>query len=353
VDTQAAGAKPVELATLNRGETKFDRNKAYQATMLPQASAGYRWAVFTSTRPYGNTLNLESQGQQDFSNTAAYAAITQYDKMQSMLWVSAIDDTQSASTDRSHPAFFLPAQNFNEDPAYGFINERAYWVTESCRPPGADAASSCEVDEDCCASSDGTPGVCRIDTPATVPPTRHCYQVPGQCVAKGQACVTSAACCDGTVCDDGLCVKPPPLNKFQPANFERIYESDCESGAAFDPPEAGHRVDWTFFDYKASVPAEGKLEFYAESADDLMSFHTLPPAPNAVNIDGVVWVGEQTSPSDPMKFASKDVNAALAAAKLANRHYLKITVRFIPNVAGTEAPVMTDWRQAFSCPASE
>ena len=42
-----------------------------------------------------------------------------------------------------------------------------------------------------------------------------------------------------------------------------------------------------------------------------------------------------------------------AAANLADRHYLKITVRFTPNVAGTEAPVMMDWRQAFSCPPGE
>ena len=40
--------------------------------MLPVAVGGYRWTVFTSTRPYGNAINLPAV-QQDFSNTATFA----------------------------------------------------------------------------------------------------------------------------------------------------------------------------------------------------------------------------------------------------------------------------------------
>jgi hypothetical protein len=340
VDTQAANPQPVELTRLNQGERPLDRNKAYQATMLPQASGGYRWAVFTSTRPYGNTLNL--QAQQDYSNPAAYTYMSDYGKIQSMLWVSAIDDTASGATDRSHPAFFLPSQNYNENNSNGFLNERAYWVTEACRAPGSTAASTCDVDEDCCAGS-----ICRIDTPTTTPPTRHCFQVPapGNCVMNGSACVASDQCCMGSVCDDGVCAKPPAFAKYAPANFERVYESSCA---------AGQKVDWTFFDYKATVPAVGgALQFYAESADKLADFHTLPVAPTNVNIDGVALLGTEGPPGDATEWTRITMDQPLTTAGVVERKYLKITIRFVPNQAGIAAPILSDWRQSFSCPPGE
>lgn len=344
VDTQAAIPAPVELAKLNQGERAMDRNKAYQATMLPQASAGYRWAVFTSTRPYGNTLNL--QGQQNFSDAANYTYISDYSKLQSMLWVAAVDDTTSGAADRSHPAFFLPNQNFSESAANGFLNERAFWVTEACRPPGNGAGSTCDVDEDCCGGAVGT-AVCRIDSPVSIPPTRHCFKLPdaGSCVMKGNACVSSDECCTGSVCDDGTCVKPPAFAKYAPANFERVYESNCV---------LGQKVDWTFFDYKASVPAVGgALEFYAESADNAADFHTLPAAPAAINIDGVALLGTQAPPGDLMNWTRITLDQTLTDASVVERKLLKITIRFVPNQAGIAAPMLTDFRQSFSCPPGE
>ena len=346
VDTQAATPAPVELAKLNQGERALDRNKSYQATMLPQASAGYRWTVFTSTRPYGNTLNLN--GQQDFSNTAAYTYISDYAKIQSMLWVSAVDDTTSGATDRSHPAFFLPNQNFNEDPANGFLNERAFWVAEACRPPGTAAASTCDVDEDCCGGTGATPtAVCRIDEPVATTPTRHCFKLPTSpdCNMNGGACVTSADCCMGNVCDDGTCAKPPAFAKYAPANFERIYQSNCASG---------QKVDWTFFDYKASIPAVGGgLEFYAESADSIADFHTLPVSPTAVTTPGVALLRADGPPGDPMTFTRIPMDKPMTDAMVVDRQYIKITIRMIPNQAGIAAPILTDWRQSFSCPPGE
>jgi hypothetical protein len=342
VDTQAAVPTPVELTRLNQGERAMDRNKSYQATMLPQSAAGYRWAVFTSTRPYGNTLNL--QGQRDFSNTGAYTYISDYAKIQSMLWVSAIDDNTSGATDRSHPAFFLPNQNFSENAATGYLNERAYWVTEACRPPGNGAASTCDVDEDCCGGATGN-AVCRVDTPASFPPTRHCFQKPAMCVMNGNACTSSDQCCTGSVCDDGVCVKPPAFSKYGAANFTRIYESSCAPGK---------KVDWTFFDYKASVPAVGGvLEFWAESADNMADFHTLPVYPTAVNIDGVALLGTQGPPGDLSDWTRITLDQPLEAGGVVERKYLKITIRFAPNQAGIAAPLLTEWRQSFSCPPAE
>ncbi|HVY30025.1 MAG TPA: PA14 domain-containing protein [Polyangiaceae bacterium] len=340
VDTQAATPTPVPLTRLNQGERALDRNKSYQATMLPQASAGYRWAVFTSTRPYGNTLNL--QGQQDFSDPNNFTYISDYKKIQSMLWVSAIDDQPSGAADRSHPAFFLPTQNYSEVADTGYLNERAYWVTEACRSPGNTAASSCDVDEDCCAGS-----VCRIDTPATVPPVRHCFKVPtpANCGMAQAACATTTDCCMGLVCDDGLCVKPPPLSLYKPANFERIYESNCEGSS---------KVVWTFFDFKASVPdVGGLLEFYAESVDNIADFHTLPAYPAPVSITGVALIGTQAPPGDLNEYIPLTLDKPLKDASIVHRRYLKITIRLVPNQSATLAPVLTDWRQSFSCPPGE
>src|SRR5699024_1497493 len=136
------------------------------------------------TRPYGNTLNLPAV-QQDYSNVNSYTAMMNTSEIQSMLWVSAIDDQVSGNTDRSHPAFFLPNQNYSE-PGGGALRERAYWVAEACRAAGSGPASTCDVDEDCCGgTASPKTAVCRIDTPVTSPPTRHCAAVPppNACVA--------------------------------------------------------------------------------------------------------------------------------------------------------------------------
>jgi hypothetical protein len=344
VDSQAASPAPVELAKLNQGERALDRNKSYQPTMLPQAAGGYRWAVFTSTRPYGNTLNL--QGQQDFSNTSAYTHISEYGKLQSMLWVAAVDDAPSAGVDRSHPAFFLPNQNFSEVASTRYVNERAFWVAEACRPAGNTTASTCEVDEDCCGGTAGE-AACRIDSPVSVPPTRHCFKRPnaGSCVMTGNACVVTDECCEGTVCDDGTCVKPPGFAKYAPANFERVYESNCESGTL---------ADWTFFDLKASVPETGgKIEVYAESSDSPTGFQTLPAYPAAIDLEGVALIGTEEPPGKAPDFRRFPMDAALLAGKVVERRYLKITLRLVPSQSGIAAPVVMEFRQSFSCPPGE
>jgi hypothetical protein len=344
VDTEAATPTPVALTKLNSGERPMDRNKAYQATMLPQAAAGYRWAVFTSTRPYGNTLNLN--GQRDFSNTSSYTYISEYEKIQSMLWVSAIDDQTSGAADRSHPAFFLPNQAFSEDPAQGFLNERAFWVAEQCHPTGTGSEATCDVNEDCCGGASGE-AVCRIDTPLTFPPSRHCFKLPqgNDCTMNGQACASSDECCTGNVCDDGICAKPPAIASFHPANYERIYESNCE---------AGKQANWTFFEFKASVPAvDGALQFYAESADAVGDFHTLPAAPGEVNTPGVVLLFEQLPPGDLTNFTKLAMDKPFKDANTPDRKLLKITVRFVPNSNRSASPVLSDWRLSFSCPPGE
>lgn len=345
VDSTAASPTPVPLDKLNNGERAIDRNKSYQATMLPTAAGGYRWTVFTSTRPYGNTINLPST-QQDYSNVNSYTAETNTADIQSMLWVSAIDDQVSSTTDRSKPAFFLPNQAYSETGGH-YLNERAYWVTEACRPAGTGTGSLCDVDEDCCGgTASPKTGVCRIDTPVSTPPIRHCASVPppNACIAAAGACTQSSDCCFNYPCVSNICTKPPPLPTYKAANFVRQYTSECGKGT---------KPVWRFFDWKAETPPIGSyIEIYAESKDDPSTFTTLPAAPAVVATSGVVKVATITG-NTVSGWVGQDIGALLTAANLPQRKYLNITIRFSPNTKLTASPKLTDWRQAYSCPPQE
>ncbi len=355
IDSKSATPTPVALAKLNSGEQATDANKSYQPSVLPTSAGGYRWVVFTSTRPYGNSVNLASV-QKDFSNTSTYAAatytpMTNSGDIQSQLWVAAIDDTTSAGADRSHPAFWLPSQNFvaSSNSTYGYVNERAFWVLDACHNAGTSAASTCEVDEDCCGGA-ATPktAACRLDTPVSNPPTRHCQALPpaGQCVAANGSCGSTADCCSGLACVNAVCQVPPPVLVVGDANYERIYQADCPDGT---------KPVWHFFDYKTTTPAtSSSLEIYAETAADPSTFHTLSVAPNAVVVDGVAHLTTVTG-APVTDWTGVDVATAFSMLDpiVKSQEYLKITVRFVPNQEHTASPILNDWRQVYSCPPAE
>jgi hypothetical protein len=351
VDSQATPPAPVALTKLNSGERPQDANKSYQPTMLPVAAGGYRWVVFTSTRPYGNTLNLPAI-QQDFSNTASYAnssytAITNYQDIQGQLWVSAVDDAVSGAADRSHPGFWLPNQNYANDASSGYVNERAFWVLDACHPTGQTSASSCEVDDDCCGGSGATKtAACRLDTPLSSPPTRHCQALPavGTCVATAGSCGAASDCCTGLVCVNAACQAPPSALVVGYVNYERIYHSDCPDGT---------KVVWRFFDWMAVTPASNsKLEVYAETEADPTTFATLAVAPTPITASGVLKLADITT-SNTTNWVGSAVSLALDAANLKSQEYLKITVRFLPNDERTSSPILKDWRQSYSCVPAE
>jgi len=357
VDSKAAQPTPVPLTNLNSGELPTDANKSYQPSMLPVAAGGYRWVVFTSTRPYGNTINLANV-QKDFSNTGTYATssytpMTNSSDIQSQLWVSAIDDATSSTGDRSHPSFWLPSQNFasSSSASYGFVNERAFWVLDACHPPGKTNASTCEVDEDCCGGvGPAKTGACRLDTPLANPPTRHCQALPalGKCEAVNDSCGSTADCCTGLVCVGASCQLPPPVLVVGSQNYERIYKADCPDGT---------KPIWRFFDWKTTTPdTDSALEFYAESQADPANFHTLPVAPAPINgaPDGVAFLKTVTGPP-VVDWTGADVDVSLQALDPTQKsqEYLKITIRFIPNAERTKSPILNDWRQIYSCVPAE
>jgi hypothetical protein len=111
------------------GAEELHRN--YFPTVSPVAAGGYFWVLFDAVRHYGN---LGSQRQ---------------------LWGAAITISPNGSytSDPSHPAFYLPGQEF------GTGNHRAFAALDPCRMDGDDCTSGidccggfCYVpdDEDCC-----------------------------------------------------------------------------------------------------------------------------------------------------------------------------------------------------------
>jgi hypothetical protein len=313
------GGTAVPLTALNTGERPADLNKAYQPTTLPAAAGGYRWVVFTSTRPYGNALNPPG------TNSTCLA---------SQLWVSAVDDSTSGATDRSHPAFWLPNQNLGAPTTSGYINERAYWVLDPCKPAGSPLA--CDTNEDCCGATATPPtAACRIDQPATHPPTRHCVTInTGVCVDDGKSCAVDNDCCNYPTshCIGGACTPPASTPAFADAAFTRDYEGVCAT--------KGTVAVWRFFDWKTVTPSDSQILFSAQTAD-LQS--DLGAAPS-------VAIGTASGPPIT-NWTGADVGAALP--NKTSRHWVRITALLKPSTDKLSAPVLTDWRQAFSCVPAE
>jgi hypothetical protein len=110
---------------------------------------------------------------------------------------------------------------------------------------------------------------------------------------------------------------------------------------------------WRFFDWQAvTPPIDSAIEIYAESSNDPATFHTLPAAPTAVAVSGVVKVATVTG-ATISGWVGKDVGALFTAAGVVQRKYLQITIRLVPNTKNTSTPTLTDWRQSYSCPPQE
>jgi hypothetical protein len=136
-----------------------DLHQNYFPTVAPIAAGGYFWVFFDSIRHYGN-LGIQRQ-----------------------LWGAAIDihPDGSYTTDPSHPAFYLPGQEF------GAGNHRAFAALDPCKKDG----DTCTSGIDCCG------GACVF--PATpqelVEPVGTCSPQKNTCAKRDERCRTDADCC--------------------------------------------------------------------------------------------------------------------------------------------------------------
>ncbi|MFT3765997.1 MAG: hypothetical protein QM820_10835 [Minicystis sp.] len=174
--TSADGATQIALdqasgAGLLKGP---EASSTYEPTFMPVAAGGYFWLVVVGERTYGNTLTDTNPGSRH-----------------KQLWVSAIDANPLPGQDPSHPAFWLPGQELNNN------NMRGEWALSPCKMIG----ESCSAGYDCCA------GFCHDDGMGNL----TCTDQSGGCSQIGEACKTSSDCCDSkATCIGGFCANPLP-----------------------------------------------------------------------------------------------------------------------------------------------
>jgi hypothetical protein len=157
---QAMGFRTPADAVSDRTYLPFpdDVHQAYFPTVSPVAAGGYFWVFFDTIRHYGN---LGSQRQ---------------------LWGFAIDiQADGAYTkDLSHPAFYLPGQEF------GAGNHRAFAALDPCKRDGG----SCTSGIDCCG------GACNIPaSQSEFGGTGTCGPITNSCAKRDERCTTDADCC--------------------------------------------------------------------------------------------------------------------------------------------------------------
>ena len=158
----------------------------FAPTMLAEAAGGYFWAIFTSHRSYGSMLASKANSAGlGISNCFSAAG----DEANGKLWVAAIDIGTAASTDASHPAFYLDGQELQAD------NLRGYWVLPACAAIGKGCASG----DECCS------GFCRGEA-GSAP---QCVTQPTGCSNEFEKCTTSSDCCTaGEQCINSRCAQP-------------------------------------------------------------------------------------------------------------------------------------------------
>ncbi len=165
----------------------------YEASVLPVAVGGYYWVLFTSRRAYGNEIapgGTLTHADDPFGNESDPSP-------RKKIWIAAIDVDYASKPDASHPAFYLPGQEFESG------NMRAYGALAPCQSDGA----SCESGADCCN------GFCRQTSASdTGVPVLQCVPPPeNTCSNIDELCNATAKCCDeAALCINGRCSLPPP-----------------------------------------------------------------------------------------------------------------------------------------------
>ena len=71
-----------------------------------------------------------------------------------------------------------------------------------------------------------------------------------------------------------------------------------------------------------------------------------------INDPAVALLATVTGPT-VMGWVGADVGQALEDAGIPQRKYLLVTLRLIPNTKINATPVVSDWRQSYSCPPQE
>jgi len=161
------GGTAVALLRAGAGGNGSD---TWRPIFSPFDSGGYFWLLFTTQRPYGNTL-------------AGTRGLKQ-------IWVAAINRRPDGATDPSQVGFYLSGQER--------VNSLSpYWTPAPCRPTGR----GCQTGADCCT------GACEPDSTGA----RVCSPPMAACRPRGQMCERDSDCCMGLACNAArICDLPSP-----------------------------------------------------------------------------------------------------------------------------------------------
>jgi hypothetical protein len=128
---------------------------------------------------------------------------------------------------------------------------------------------------------------------------------------------------------------PVPTIPLMPATFTRDFEAAC-------PPST--RVQWRFFEWQATIPAETNIVFTARTA----------PTEAALTGAESVSAGTATMTTTTWTSDPEDISWHLAndvTPGLLSQDWLRINMTFNPTP--TTSPVLLDWRQMYDCPPTE
>ena len=300
----------------------YDYRMNYLPGVAPTKVGGKSWVVFTSRRMYGNVAYTNPWDAEPGDSCSTNLAPTK------KLWIAAIDSPMTPGTDPSHPAFYLPGQEL----AAG--NSDGHWVDQACTALNG----SCEVDDDCCGGTGGSPtSLCRVTSTATFPPTRQCKSR-SACAAAGLSCSVTSDCCTGLVCPSGggLCVLEPVI-LYQEQVYQREYTATCPEGTS---------VKWRFFEWQSTIPSGTSIDFSVQSRATAASSWSPAAAVLAATASSTTAAGVWAR-------GAQTVDQILAANNTPSLPRMRVTMTFKPGGGGSVAPTLNGWRQIYDCVPSQ
>jgi hypothetical protein len=301
----------------------------YFPSVAPTQAGGYTWVIFTSRRMFGNVAYDNPWDAAPGESCASGVPPTK------KLWIAAVDSDWTPGTDPSHPAFYLPGQEL------AAANADGDWVTSPCSGVGV----ACTSNDDCCdATGASATHECRIV--ATTPALSRTCQARSTCSDIGSACTTTAQCCSGTCpAGGGVCFIPPlpTVPSYGVATTTRDYVANCPTGT---------QPAWRHFEWQATTPTGTSIDFRVQTSPDPMTTAYTPAPPGRLLATAQVAM-MPVSASGPGTWyrGSQTVDQVLASATppLPSWNYLRVVMRFNPNMAGSAAPTLHQWRQIYDC----
>ncbi len=252
--------------------------------------------------------------------------------------------------------------NYSGDITYTFYDDIQVTSAGTC---GGTPVTTCAIDTDCpgtgsvcwngkCIPPHNTESLMTFNVPVGAAPAAQCGRVvfsdfhvsasalsgsgtfPDNCVAGDLSAQEKAL--EFMLFDLTACLTPdyvpPSTPTYTPVTVSRDYVATCP---------AGSRPIWHFFDWKTITPGDSSIAFSVQTGDNAAAVAAMTPRALATVTGAPIttWTGS-------------DVAVVLdAAPKVNHGTQLRVNITLTPTSTGTTAPTLVDWRQSYSCVATE